>query len=53
MLSAPDAIAKTADLATAEWAVPNRWASAVFQAKAFAYRLRRFAADLRSAAHDA
>jgi VanW like protein/Glycosyl transferases group 1 len=48
MISAPDRVAEAVAPAAAERTVPGRWASAVFQSKVFAYRLRRAIADFGS-----
>jgi len=45
---AHDPLAETDPPPTAEWAVPSRWASALFRVKVLLHRLRRGIADLGS-----
>jgi VanW like protein/glycosyl transferase family 1 len=46
MTLAPERLSGTAAPQVAEWAMPNRWSSLVFGAKAIAYRVQRLLADL-------
>ena len=51
MVSAPDPLARRAEIAIADWAVPNWRSNTVFGAKVIAHRARRRIANLLSGPH--